>query len=195
MSATEPESHSTSSESERVLTALAHPLRRRLLDLLTIDGAATVSTLATRTGQAVGNVSHHLRVLGAAALIEDAHELARDRRERWWRRAPVVSRWSTLDAGTDPVAVAVATAAETINLERQLELLRQWFRDREGYSAEWLQAAFSTDDWLRLRPEELAAFAEELNELVQRWAEKQRPGNDAAREPVFVFARGFPAKP
>src|SRR5215217_6651408 len=148
---------------ERVLTALAHPLRRRLLDLLKVEGPATVSVLAARTGQAVGNVSHHLRVLGAAGLIVDAPELARNRRERWWRRIPEPLRWSTLDAGDDPVALAVATASETINLERQLDLLRGWFRDRDDYDDEWLRAAFSTDDWLRLSPQELAAFADELN--------------------------------
>jgi DNA-binding transcriptional ArsR family regulator len=180
-------------DSGRVLTALAHPLRRRLLDLLTIEGPATVSALATRTGQAVGNVSHHLRVLGAAALIEDAPELARDRRERWWRRRPAALRWSTMDAGDDPVALAVATAAEAINLERQLDLLRQWFRERDGYGPEWQHAAFSTDEWLRLSPQELAGFAAELSELVRRWA--HRPGDDSTREPVFVFARGFPAHP
>jgi DNA-binding transcriptional ArsR family regulator len=181
------------SGSDSVLTALAHPVRRRLLDLLGVEGPATVSALAARTGQAVGNVSHHLRVLGAAGLIEDAPELARSRRERWWRRPPGAVRWSTTDAGDDPVALAVATAAEEINLERQLELLRRWLRERDGFDAEWQDAAFSTDDWLRLTPDELAALTEELIELLQRWA--QRPGDDAAREPVFVFARGFPARP
>ena len=182
-------------EGERVLAALAHPLRRRLLDLLTVEGPATVSMLAARTAQAVGNVSHHLRVLGAAGLIEEAPELARDRRERWWRRLAGGLSWSTADAGDDPVAVAVATASETINLERQLELLRDWFRVRDSRSDEWRDAAFSTDDWLRLSPEELAAFAAELNELIRHWARRQPAGDDSGREPVFVFARGFPARP
>src|SRR5215208_1632855 len=131
---------------ERVLTALAHPLRRRLLDLLKVEGPATVSVLAARTGQAVGNVSHHLRVLGTAGLIEDAPELARDRRERWWRRLPGPVQWSSADAGDDPSSVAVGTAAEAINLERQLELLRSWFRARDGYDDAWQNAAFSTDE-------------------------------------------------
>jgi DNA-binding transcriptional ArsR family regulator len=180
---------------QRLLTALAHPLRRRLLDLLAIDGPAPVSALARRTEQAVGNVSHHLRVLGAAGLIEEAPELARDRRERWWRRRPSGLRWSTLDAGDDPVARAVGTAAEGVNLERQLELLRGWFRDRDAYREEWQRAAFSTDDWLRLRPDELAELAAEVNELVRRWAQRDRAGDDGERETVFVFARGFPARP
>ena len=54
----------------RVLAAMSHPLRRRLLDALSLDGPATASTLAEATGQAVGNISHHLKVLATAGLIE-----------------------------------------------------------------------------------------------------------------------------
>ncbi|MFI1864047.1 ArsR/SmtB family transcription factor [Streptomyces jumonjinensis] len=50
----------------RVLAAMAHPLRRRLMDVLKVEGPGTVSALAGRTGQAVGNVSHHIRVLARA---------------------------------------------------------------------------------------------------------------------------------
>src|ERR1022692_673414 len=70
----------------RVLAAMTHPLRRRLLSLLKLDGPSTASVLAQRTGQAVGNISHPLHALAAADLIEEVPELARDRRERWWRR-------------------------------------------------------------------------------------------------------------
>ena len=62
----------------RVLVAMAHPLRRRLLNMLKVDGPSTASVLSERTGQAVGNVSHHLRSLAAAGLIEEAPELARE---------------------------------------------------------------------------------------------------------------------
>ena len=80
-----------------VLAALAHPLRRRLMDVLKVDGAATVSMLAERTDQAVANVSHHLRVLAACDLVVEAPERARDRRERWWRLGSPSLKWSTAD--------------------------------------------------------------------------------------------------
>src|ERR1700735_2334588 len=83
---TEPDSPGQITDS-RVLAAYSHPLRRRLLDALSVGDAATASMLAEATGQAVGNVSHHLKVLASAQLIEEAPELARDRRERWWRVA------------------------------------------------------------------------------------------------------------
>ena len=79
----------------RVLAAMSHPLRRRLLDILRVDGPATASLLAQRTDQAVGNISHHLKTLVAGDLVREAPELARDRRERWWRLVNAGVRWST----------------------------------------------------------------------------------------------------
>ena len=61
------------------LAALAHPFRSRIMDALKVDGPSTASMLASRTGQAVGNASHHLKVLAEAGLVEEAPELARDR--------------------------------------------------------------------------------------------------------------------
>jgi DNA-binding transcriptional ArsR family regulator len=52
----------------RVLAAMAHPLRRRLLDALKVDGPSTASMLANWTGQGIGNISHHMKVLANAAL-------------------------------------------------------------------------------------------------------------------------------
>src|SRR5918998_5171440 len=69
----------------RVLAVLAHPLRRRLMDVLRVHGPPTASMLAERTDQNVGNVSHHIRALADVGLVEEAPELAKDRRERWWR--------------------------------------------------------------------------------------------------------------
>src|SRR5215211_4033370 len=94
-----------------VLAALAHPLRRRLMDVLKVDGPSTASLLAERTDQAVANVSHHLKVLAGCELVVEAPELARDRRERWWRLASPGVRWSSADFDDDPASQAVASAA------------------------------------------------------------------------------------
>ena len=88
----------------RVLAAMSHPVRRRLLDALTADGPSTVGMLAARTGQAVGNVSHHLKVLAQASLVEEVPSLARDRRERWWKVSAISRRWSSTAFGADPAS-------------------------------------------------------------------------------------------
>jgi hypothetical protein len=59
----------------------------------------------------------------------------------------------------------------------------------------WDDAAFATQTWLRLSPAELKQFSEELVALTQRWRDRDITDDDTEREPVFVFARGFPAQP
>lgn len=178
----------------RVLAAMSHPVRRRLLDALTVDGPSTASMLAERTGQAIGNVSHHVKVLAQADLVEEAPELARDRRERWWRISDVRRRWSTSSFDSDPAAAVVANAALSLGLEQQVEKVRAWHARRETDQAGWDQAVFSTDVWLRLTPAELAQLSDELVQLLSRWHDRQL-SDDAEREPVFVFAHGVPASP
>ena len=48
-----------------------------------------------------------------AGLVEEVPELAKDRRERWWRHVPLSLSWSLADVRGDPVGEAVAVAAET----------------------------------------------------------------------------------
>jgi DNA-binding transcriptional ArsR family regulator len=179
----------------RVLAVLAHPLRRRLMDVLKVDGPATVSALAERTGQAVANVSHHLRMLASAELVEEAPELARDRRERWWRLVSAGIRWSTVDFGTDPAALAVANAAESLNLDRHMGLVRSWYAASETDRQEWGQAAFSTDKWLHLTPAELIELQKQIDEVFATWGRREVPDDGQRRRPVFLFAYGVPAQP
>jgi DNA-binding transcriptional ArsR family regulator len=179
----------------RVLAAMAHPLRRRLLNLLRVDGPATASVLAERSGEAVGNVSHHLRVLAAAGLIEEAPELARDRRERWWRRTPGALRWSSRDFEGDEAAAAVERAVISISADNELGFLRAWDQAPEEERARWPRGPFALDSWLRVDDDELAEFSEELIALVRRWADREIADDGRDRDSVFVFAHGIPARP
>ncbi|WP_328471772.1 helix-turn-helix domain-containing protein [Actinoplanes sp. NBC_00393] len=176
----------------RVLAALSHPLRRRLMDVLKVQGPSTASSLATATGQAVGNVSHHLRVLGDCGLLEEAPELARDRRERWWRLVTRSLSWSTEDFRDDPATAAVAEAAESLNLDHHTQQVRAWFAAPDEEKARWGQSAFSTDQWLHLTPEELQQVSDEIREVLDRWRDRPAGGD---RRTVFVYAYGVPGKP
>lgn len=180
----------------RVLAALTHPLRRRLLDLLKVHGPATVGQLAERTGQAVGNVSHHLKVLAESGLIAEAPELARDRRERWWRLADKDLSWTRADFDGDPVAEAVADAAGSILLERQVELVRGWAARRGGYGSDWQNGcSVATQAWLRLTPDEARELAADLHAVIQKWADRPVPSDGRERETVLAFSHSVPARP
>jgi DNA-binding transcriptional ArsR family regulator len=179
----------------RILAAMAHPLRRRLLDSLTVDGPSTASMLADRTGQAVGNISHHMKVLSQAALVGEAPQLARDRRERWWQVSDKSRRWSSTSFDHDPAAAAVADAAASLGLDHHADKVRAWHAERETADTSWINAAFSTDAWLRLTSAELREVSEQITSLLGQWRDRRMPDDVAERQPVFVFAHGIPATP
>ncbi|KGN32580.1 ArsR family transcriptional regulator [Knoellia sinensis KCTC 19936] len=178
----------------KALSAMANPFRSRMMDALKVDGPSTASGLAARTGQAVGSASHHLKVLSEAGLVEEAPELAKDRRERWWRLVDPGTRWSRADFASDTAAVTAAYAAEALIVQRQFERVQEW-NANAATVPEWDDAAFATQNWLRLSPSELREFSGELIDVLLRWSHRDTPDDGVERESVFVFARGFPAQP
>lgn len=178
-----------------VLAALANPLRRRLLDLLRVDGPATASMLAEATGQPVNNVSHHVRTMAAAGLVDEAPELVRDKRARWWRAAAPAVSWSARDFAGDETSEAVEMAAEALNIDRQMGYVRT-FRSRPADERDWWgDAPFSYDTWLRLTPDELAEYAAEVLAVQRKWSQRALPEDGQERRTVFTFARAVPAHP
>lgn len=70
------------------MRALAHPLRLRMLSLLT-GGPSSAAVVARELGISQANASYHLRQLLAAGLIADAGEMAvRGGRARMYRHRP-----------------------------------------------------------------------------------------------------------
>src|SRR3954452_7072125 len=162
MPAVEPENRIRASTEG--IAAIHHPARRRLLEILALEGPATVSGLADAAGERVGNASHHLKVLAEAGLVEEAPELAKDRRERWWRASDMSISWSVADAEGDPVGEGVATAAEQQNLAHHVGKVQQWYARRGGYDESWVRAAFSTESWVSVNVDELAELGRRIDE-------------------------------
>jgi len=70
------------------MRALAHPLRLRMLSLLT-GGPSSAAVVSRELGVSQANASYHLRQLLAAGLIVDAGEVAvRGGRARMYRHQP-----------------------------------------------------------------------------------------------------------
>jgi DNA-binding transcriptional ArsR family regulator len=185
----------------RSLRGLAHPLRMRILELLTLDGPDTASGLCRRLGENTGTVSWHLRHLADHGFIEE--DTGRGtRRERWWRAVPVSRRLDTTDFRDDP------DSRGALSLYVQ-ELVQQQFHRVADYVAEdwdtaWRDAGTLTQ-WhdLRLTSDELGALNAELAEVVDRHraaaaaagprADRERDEPAAAR-PVIVQLQSFPRK-
>ncbi|MER5888952.1 helix-turn-helix domain-containing protein [Streptomyces sp. NPDC001941] len=176
----------------RSLRGLAHPLRMRILELLSLDGPATASRLSARLGENTGTVSWHLRHLAEHGFIEE--ETGRGtKRERWWRRTAERHELRISDFRDDPDA----HGALSVYLS---ELVRQLFSRvmtyvGEDWDATW-RAAGTIADWrdLRLTPAQLMALNEELTAVVARYARvaDDAPAPDAL--PVVVQLQSFPRR-
>lgn len=178
-----------------ILKGLAQPLRQKIYRQLMQYGPLTVSDLGKRVGADPGQTSYHLRELAKRGFVTDAPELARDRRERWFRATPGSTSWSSLDF-TDPEGAAVADTVKAQMVIGEFESLRHYERTREQWPPEWQNAAMSTDSFLRLTPAELAELNQELLAVVERWtnATRDRP-LDGDRHSVLVFFHSFPERP
>src|SRR5688572_10834361 len=65
------------------LKGLAHPLRVKILDLLSTYGPATATGLAERLGESSGATSYHLRQLARHGFVREVEGRGTGR-ERWW---------------------------------------------------------------------------------------------------------------
>lgn len=184
------------------LKALAHPLRRLLFRQLSSYGPATVTALADRADADPGQVSYHLRELAKRGFIEEAPELARDRREHWWRAATETYAWSTADFD-DPAGRAVAQTVERLQAEEQFQRLGAYQSVRSTWPEEWVAAAAAGSLGMRLTPDELRGLCAELAEVMTRWSERGkvapqvRPEDrpEDGREHAYVFFYAFPERP
>jgi len=184
------------------LTTLHHPVRRRMLEFLNLNGPSTVGAIAAGLGQQVGSISHHMKTLERAGFVEPAPELARDRRESVWRGIPRRMSWSLTDFAGSPSELLLATAAQRANLQHHADKVATWFSDQEEYDDAWVDASFSTDLWATATAAELTDLAERVQDLCMTWAEEVRASTEAEtqeeralRTPVFVFTHGNPARP
>lgn len=153
------------------LRALAHPLRLRLLDLLSRE-PATSSILARRLGESSGATSYHLRALEKAGWIEEDTERGRGR-ERWWRR---VIRPRLIPTGAeDAEGRALEATLWGMLVERDDELTQRFFAGLPELDQRWRSTATIVQWTLMLTDEEARELAEDIARLSYPYQRGQRP--------------------
>jgi ArsR family transcriptional regulator len=100
-----PLDESDATELARAFAALADPARLRLFSLIASqpEGEVCACALVEPLGRSQPTVSHHLRVLYEAGLVD------RERRGTWIWYRPVPSRVEALRAALGSVAIAATT--------------------------------------------------------------------------------------
>lgn len=171
----------------KLLRALAHPLRLELLDLLDREGELTATRASKLTGENSANCSFHLRHLAKHGIVEQA--LARDRRERPWRRTAAGERVPTT---SDPQLLEASAMVGSLILERLAAEAARFWRESGAGDIGWQDASFLTSDTLHLTEDELRELSREIASAIERRAEaKRRPDT----RPVRAAAALFPLPP
>ena len=175
------------------MRALAHPLRLRVLGMLRMDGPATATALGERLGEVPALVSYHLRQLGVHGFVEEAPELARDRRERWWRAAQERTSWSTAEFLDTPERRAAETALRSEVYRIYQQRLDEYLAEEPTWGAEWIEAAGSSDYVLELDPAGLRALLTDIDGIIERYtADPPQPEGEVER--VQLIYHAFPRR-
>lgn len=170
----------------RVLRALAHPLRQRILRSLSQEGPATSATLARELGEDRGATSFHLRQLGKYGFIEVDGNRSGGRR-KYWRLVPADLRFPSEPAGE---AADVAAAVVSQLWEDSLGELAGFYQRGDP----WTREAELSHSSLRLTQEELRAFGDDYKELLGRYLRVAEDAPSGARPVTALFA-AFPDTP
>ncbi len=171
----------------RVLRAIAHPVRNRILTELSATGPMRAADLARVLDVPANQASFHLRQLAKYGLIEEAPEEARDQRDRVWRTSSETFSVSVGEMEAQPGGKAAA---------------RVFMRQKAASAHQVVDAAYGDDRTpgqhratmetaVRFTKEEAVAFSEELGDLLHRWSERNR-GRDDGRITYLVHAMVLP---
>ncbi|MFC7501282.1 helix-turn-helix domain-containing protein [Nocardioides sp. CPCC 206347] len=168
----------------RILRAIAHPTRNRVLHELSAAGSLRAADIARRIDIPANQASFHLRQLAKYGLVEEDPDAARDRRDRVWRMVdPDGIRFRTSDMLARPGGRAAYTVFQRNAIEWGRHLVERALDQAET------PVKKSVSEWsLLLSAEESEQLMEELGAVVERYRDVGRAGGvDADRETYSVF--------
>lgn len=167
------------------LRALAHPLRWKLLNVISSEGEATATRCSQLLGESVASCAYHLGILGKYGYLERVPDVAG--RERPWRE---IEQTQDLSAPSpDPEDQLASQAAVEAFLEHEFEQMKVRSRLRHTEPEDWARAIASGGTTMWVTAEELAAIKDELMALLLRYGE--RSGDPALRPDGARHARVF----
>ncbi|UFN42579.1 winged helix-turn-helix domain-containing protein [Nocardioides okcheonensis] len=168
----------------RVLRAIAHPVRTRILEELSASGPVRAADVARDLGIPANQASFHLRQLAKYGLVEEAPEEARDKRDRVWRAVAAegytvnLKEMKELPGGQ--AAVDVFRARKLAALHEMVDNV--FVLDRPTGSGHFS----ASDHSVRLTDDEAAQLRREIDELIESWTARTK-GRDPERRTYHVL--------
>ena len=166
----------------RVLRAIAHPVRVRILHELNATGPSRAADVAADLGIPANQASFHLRQLAKYGLVVEAPEEARDRRDRVWKvvsESGIQIDLSAMDKEPGgPAAVDVWSENSRRFSHAVVDAIYASARDEDSFG-------HLSQGALRLTEDEAKEFVTELTEVGRRWNARTR-GRDPERK-TYMF--------
>jgi len=172
----------------KAMRALANPLRLQLLGLLRRDGAHSVGELSELADAAPGSVSYHLTTLERFGFVEEAPELARDGRERWWRAAQQMTHYEPSSMLADPETAAAGRVMRQTFMQGHLTEQLAYLDAEPALPMEWVKAATAGDTITFLTTEELRQLSDEVNALAEKWNVFRDPDRSGVEAVRFIYS-------
>lgn len=161
----------------RILRAIAHPTRNRVLHELSAAGSLRAADIAKRTGIPANQASFHLRQLAKYGLVEVAPDEGRDKRDRVWRLVDDVITVSPREIVEQPGGEAAYAVFQRNSVAWGHHLVDQAFRiSREGDDDP--AKRFVSESSLRLTRDDAVRLQRELDEVVARYRVAGRQSSD-----------------
>lgn len=168
------------------LRALAHPIRWKLIDVLTSEGTVTATRCAELIGESTATCSYHLGVLAKYGYI--THVAGTQWREKPWRLVSPDLNLSS--SGLDDEQAAASRAAGAAFVDYEMTWLKDSLRRSAQEPEEWQGAVkvMATTAWLTAA--ELRQAITEIGRVLDQYRDRgkvpaERP-NDA--RPARLFA-------
>lgn len=175
----------------RILRAIAHPTRNRVLHELSAAGSLRAADVAQRTGIPANQASFHLRQLAKYGLVEVDPDAGRDKRDRVWRLTDDDITISPREMVQQPGGEAAYTVFQRSSVAWGHHLVDEAFKvSPEDDPAK----RYVSESSLRLTSDEALQLQQELNQIVARYRDtgRQPSGEDRDLYSVYQIVQPMP---
>jgi predicted ArsR family transcriptional regulator len=168
----------------RVLRAIAHPIRSRILTELDAHGGMRAADVAEVLSIPANSASFHLRQLARFGLIEEDPSAARDKRDRVWRTSDATDRSIHLEEVEKlPGGKAASKVFRRTKAAWTHHLVDLAYGDERTPGIQRTVAEQS----LRLTKQEAGELANEIIEVVETWRKRNQGQEDDGRTTYHVL--------
>ena len=168
----------------RILRAVAHPTRNRILSELFATGSMRAADIARELGIPANQASFHLRQLAKYGLVEEDPDAARDRRDRAWRLAdPDGVSFRTSDMLEQPGGKAAYAVFQRNAVAWGHHLVDRALEPEPGKRPHKSVSEYA----LRLTPDESDLLMKELGEVIEAWRTRNQGETADGRMTYSVY--------